>query len=181
MRRSLGLRWVLPVVGVALAWVALFKLNTYWFEFLSISPYVGWIFLPAALRLLAVLLFRARGVAGLLLGAAVTNDTLWLSDPMLATGLSASSALAPALALWLGARWLSLSSTLAGLSGLQLVALSALAAVCSSALHGLVFLGTSLDNHWIDSLVSMTVGDFVGTLLVLYSAYALMRWRRPKA
>ena len=123
---------VLPVGGVALAWVALFELNAYWFEFLVVSPYVGWIFLPAALRVLAVLLFKARGVLGLFLGALITNASLWGAQWLDALALSAVSALAPALALWLGFRWLKLEPTLQGLNGRQLLALSAIAALSNS-------------------------------------------------
>ena len=172
---------VLPVGGVALVWVALFELNDYWFEFLTVSPYVGWVFLPAALRLLAVLLFKAKGVWGLFLGAAITNGPLWSVDWFDALALSATSALAPVVALWLGVRWLSLMPTLDGLKGWQLLALSALAAVSNSALHGLLFYAIEYEMPWHSAIVSMTVGDFAGTMMVLYSAYFLVRWWQPKA
>ena len=132
MRAWIKPGWVLPVGGVALTWVALFELNAYWFEFLAVSPYVGWVFLPAALRVLAVLLFKTRGVLGLFLGAFITNASLWGSEWWNALALSAVSALSPALALWLGVRWLDLMPTLDGLKGWQLLALSALAAVSNS-------------------------------------------------
>ena len=172
---------VLPVGGVALAWVALFELNAYWFEFLAVSPYVGWIFLPAALRVLAVLLFKARGVLGLFLGALITNSPLWGAEWWDALALSAVSALSPALALWLGSRWLKLEPTLHGLNGRQLLTLSAIAALSSSALHALLFYAIEHDTPWPNAMLSMTVGDFAGTLMVLYSAYYVMRWWRPKA
>lgn len=172
---------VLQVGGVALAWVALFELNRYWFKFLEVSPYVGWIFLPAALRVLAVLLFKARGVAGLFLGAIITNAPLLGAHWLDALALSAVSALAPALALWLGVRWFKLQPSLEGLDGRQLLALSAFAAVSNSVLHGFLFYAIKYDTPWQNVIVSMTVGDFAGTLMVLYSAYFIMRWWRPKA
>lgn len=172
---------VLTVGGVALAWVALFELNAYWFEFLVISPYVGWVFLPAALRVLAVLLFRWRGVLGLFIGALITNSPLLSAQWFDALALSSTSALAPALSLWLAYRWFKLKPALDGLSGSQLLALSGLAAVCSSVLHSLVFSIIEHDTPWHNTIVSMTVGDFAGTLMVLYSAYFVMRWWQPKA
>ena len=181
MRVGLKPDWVLPVGGVALAWVALFELNAYWFEFLAVSAYVGWIFLPAALRVLAVLLFKSRGVLGLFLGALITNAPLWGSEWWNALALSAVSALSPALAIGLGFRCLMLETNLNGLNGRQLLALSAIAALCNSALHGLLFYAIEHDTPWQSAMLSMTVGDFAGTLLVLYSAYAVMRWWRPKA
>jgi hypothetical protein len=180
MREWLKPDRVLPVGGVALIWVALFKLNAYWFEFLAVSPYVGWIFLPAALRVLAVLLFKGRGVLGLFLGALMTNASLWGTEWWDAFSLSAVSALAPALAIGLGFRWLKLEPTLNGLNGWQLLTLSALAALTNSVLHGLLFYALDYDTPWQSAMLSMTVGDFAGTLLVLYSAYFAMRWWRPK-
>lgn len=180
MRGWFKLEAVLPVGGVALAWVVLFKLNAYWFEFLVVSPYVGWIFLPAALRVLAVLLFKARGVLGLFLGALITNAGLWESQWFNALSLSAVSALSPAVALWLGFRWLRLEPTLDGLNGWQLLTLSAFAALSNSVFHGLLFNAIEHNTPWQNAIVSMTVGDFAGTLMVLYSAYFVMRWWRPK-
>lgn len=174
-------QWILPVGGVALAWVALFKLNAYWFELLTVSPYVGWIFLPAALRVLAVLVFKGRGVAGLFLGAMITNAPLLTDQLYQAVALSTMSAVAPALALWLGIRWFKLSPSLDGLSGSKLLALAGLAAVCSSLLHSLLFIWIKQDSQWKEAILPMTVGDFAGTLLVLYTAYFVMRWMRPKA
>jgi hypothetical protein len=181
MRGWLKPDWVLPVGGIALAWVALFKLNAYWFSFLAVSPYVGWIFLPAALRVLAVLLFKTRGVLGLFLGALITNASLWGSEWWDALALSAVSALAPALAIGLGSRWMKLKPALNGLNGWHLLALSALAALSNSVLHGLLFYAIEHDTPWQSAMLSMTVGDFVGTLMVLYSAYFVMRWWRLKA
>lgn len=181
MRAWIKPGWVLPVGGVALTWVALFELNAYWFEFLAVSPYISWVFLPAALRVLAVLLFKTRGVLGLFLGALITNASLWGSEWWNALALSAVSALSPALALWLGVRWLDLMPTLDGLKGWQLLALSALAAVSNSVLHGLLFYAIEHEMPWHNVIVSMTVGDFAGTLMVLYSAYFVMRWWQPKA
>jgi hypothetical protein len=48
-------------------------------------------------------------------------------------------------------------------------------------LHGFVFYAIEHDTPWQNAIVSMTVGDFVGTLMVLYSAYFIVRWWRPKA
>lgn len=170
--------WVLPVGGVALTWVALFQLNAYWFERFNVSPYAAWIFLPAAVRVLAVLLFQGRGVLGLFVGAMITNAGLFNQHLFEALALSTMSAVAPALAVWLGIRWFKLQPALAGMNGLQLIGLSALAAACSSLLHSALFFWLSYDISWIHSVASMTVGDFVGTLIVLYSAYFVMRWVR---
>jgi glucose-6-phosphate-specific signal transduction histidine kinase len=170
--------WVLPVGGVALTWVVLFQLNSYWFERFNVSPYAAWIFLPAAVRVLAVLLFQGRGVWGLFLGAMITNAGLLSQHLFEALALSTMSAVAPAVAVLLGIRWFKLRPALEGMNGAQLLGLSALAAGCSSLLHTALFYLLEYKLNWVQAVTSMTVGDFVGTLIVLYTAYFVMRWAR---
>ena len=43
------------ICAVALLWVALFEVNNWLFSITEVSRYINWIFLPAALRVLAVL------------------------------------------------------------------------------------------------------------------------------
>jgi len=58
---------------VSLTWILLFYLNALIFQTLSINHLVSWIFLPACIRLLSVLIFEWAGVFGLFLGALVTS------------------------------------------------------------------------------------------------------------
>jgi hypothetical protein len=80
---------------------------------------VGWIFLAASVRVLSVLLFRGRGVWGLFLDAMMTNAPLLSNQLFEALALSTMSAVAPALAVWLGIRWFKLRPALIGLNGWQ--------------------------------------------------------------
>jgi hypothetical protein len=64
------------------------------------------------------------------------------------------------------------------MNGVQLLGLSALAAGCSSLLHTALFYLLEYKFNWVQAVTSMTVGDFVGTLIVLYTAYFVMRWAR---
>lgn len=164
------------IAWVALIWVVLFEINAAVFESVSVSPLVAWVFLPAAWRVLAVLVFRWHGVAGLALGAAITNLPLWSSEPLTAAVLSLTSALAPALAVNLGVRWWRLPDTLHGLQAAHLLAFAVLSALCSATVHAVVFLWIQPHLAGWSVLMPMSVGDFVGTLLVLYMAYAWMRW-----
>lgn len=63
-------------VFVALAWVALWHLNFFFFKAAEVAPLVSLVFLPAILRPIAVLIFGLPGAIGLILGAAVTLPTV---------------------------------------------------------------------------------------------------------
>jgi hypothetical protein len=60
------------VVATALAWAVLYRLNDIWSDALAWSDGVTWLFLPAAVRPLAILLFGLRGAVGLFVGSLVT-------------------------------------------------------------------------------------------------------------
>ncbi len=59
---------VAEMSGVAVLWVTLFKLNEWLFSTFEFAEHVNWIFLPAAVRVAAILLFRVRGAVGLFVG-----------------------------------------------------------------------------------------------------------------
>lgn len=62
-------RSMLAVLIVAVAWVIVFKLNQLLFDGTRNSRWTHWIFIPAAVRIIAVMLLGWRGAAGLVLGA----------------------------------------------------------------------------------------------------------------
>lgn len=64
------------VFFVAAIWTVLFFANGYIFDAAEVAPLVSFVFLPAALRPVAVLLFGVPGVIGLILGAALTMPTV---------------------------------------------------------------------------------------------------------
>ena len=63
------LRGVVAICVVALLWLAVFNVNTWLFSHAAFSERAHWIFLPAAFRIIAVLVLGLRGGAGLMLGA----------------------------------------------------------------------------------------------------------------
>lgn len=164
-----------PVAFVATAYLALSSVNGLWAERLSWSPGVSWLYLPAALRPLAVLLFGWRGAAGLFVGgllAMVLFEDMPTSH-MLA--ICAVSALAPWVAVTLMLRYFGLPSRLDGLTPRHLLTIAFGCAALSVALHNLVYWGTELHPDPFGGLLPMFVGDIGGTLLVLYIARAALR------
>ena len=153
----------------ALLWVSTYSLNRWVFQGLAHSDWATWIFLPAAVRLLAVLLWREAGAVGLFVGAVVTNALFGSLPWAEALSLSALSALAPWLALQIGQRALRVSDTLAGLTPQALGAFAALSAGISGLIHALYLRAVGLTDGFTMTLASMVIGDFLGAFLVLYA------------
>nr|MBL8412285.1 hypothetical protein [Dechloromonas sp.] len=175
------IRRLLPIgtIGiVASAWVVLFLLNHWLFTSLEIHQYIAWIFLPAAVRMLAVMQFGWIGAIGLFVGALVTNGPILLSQPAVAFSLSALSAIGPVIATYMGTRILAVPRDIGSLDMLHLYVFAALGAVCSSVLHNLYFWRDGVPAHWEDSLVPMLLGDMLGTTIVLIAGAVVLRWRR---
>jgi hypothetical protein len=160
---------------VAITWVTLYVINDWLFEFVAVSEHVSWVFLPAAVRMLAVLLAGWSGVAGLFVGSLITGlygfDGASVGQVVVLAGLSA---LAPMLALTLCASWLNLRSDLRGLSALQLLALSVVCGALTAGLHSLHLWGFGVVGQFSDAFLPMFVGDLVGTVTMLYVAKILL-------
>lgn len=160
---------------VVVLWVALFELNRWLFSFAVTDPFVSWVFLPAALRVVAILVLGWRGALGLFVGALITNQPVIGVNLLDALALSAISAGAPLLAVECTKRWLGVGPDLAGLTFKQLLTIAATGAVTSSVMHNVYFNVRHEDHEWVDGLVPMLGGDMVGTLAVLYVSVLLIR------
>ncbi len=164
----------LEVSAVAALWVLLFQLNAWLFARWETSHLANWIFLPAALRLVAVLIFGWKGALGLFLGALITSalmDAGWPENVM----LPALSALGPVLAVKLARDHLGWSVDLQGLRYAHLVLLAALGAVSNGLLHHVYWALTAPDLNWSAVFVTMVGGDLVGTFVVMVIASAILR------
>jgi len=141
----------------------------------AISAYASWVFLPAALRMLAVLLCGWTGVVGLFLGSLATGlYTHGLSDPGMLIVLAGLSALSPMVAFLICTRWFGWRSDLRGLKATQLVVLSVLVSLCGAGLHNLHFVAIGATADIGQTFTAMFVGDLVGTFIVLYGAKVLI-------
>jgi hypothetical protein len=164
---------LLQAGAAAALWVGLYELNAWMFSAFEHSQTISWIFLPAAVRLLVLLLWGWRGALGLWLGALVTNVPVFGVLTAASLLAATASAAAPCLAVGLGRSVFGLATSLHGLTSGALLKLAALNAACSVAL-ACVF----TDIWGVRSLAdggAMFVGDLVGTLIVLYASRALLR------
>jgi len=177
---SASFRKLLIVVGVALVWLAAFKLNALLFTPLQHSERAHWIFLPASLRILSVLLFDEAGVIGLMIGAYLTLGHGAGSGPLYEIPLAMTSGLAPLVAIWLCRRLFPIAHDLHGLRPLHIVLLSIAGAVANSVILNAYLAVVGRLNGDLTQLATIFVGDLLGTAIVLFVLTALLSLATPR-
>ena len=163
---------LLKVFGTAAVWVSLFRFNDWFFGYIEFSQVISWVFVPAAGRLLSVMLFGLPGAFGLWLGALLTNHAF--TSPWQSLVVASLSAGGPVVAMLIGKRWLRLSASLHGLTPANLFQLSVLAATCNAVPHNIYFWVIGLVPDPVTGVGPMFVGDLLGTLLALYTLRGLI-------
>lgn len=148
--------------------------NQWLFSELALTRAIHWIYLPAGVRLLAVLLFGSSGALGLVLGGWVTG--LWVYFP----GNSAHSLVAALVSaggpylVYRAARCrYGLEHSLARLTAGRLLALALACSLVTPLLHHAWFLASGQPAD-LRSLGVMFIGDLVGTLCVLYGIHVVL-------
>ena len=159
------------VLFVAALWTLLFYANGYFFKAAEISPLVSLIFLPAALRPVAVLLFGVPGAVGLILGAALTIPSVTMVSPytallVLHNGVIAWGVLS--LMRFSSAYRSELTADMTGLSLRTILVLSASTAFVSSSLNSYIISLTPELSTSAGLFIPMMIGDAIGALLMLY-------------
>jgi hypothetical protein len=159
------------VAATAVAYIALFMLNNFLFSSFSFSRGVDWGFLPSGLRLAFILVFVEWGAVGVAIGSMLTTYFMQ-SDGNLMTSLGTGliSGFAPLLARQACIDLMKLDANLHNLNTATLFKTSAIFAIFSALLHQLWYTWLGYTANFIDSTVAMTVGDFTGTVLVLYAS-----------
>lgn len=151
----------------AIAWVVLYELNAFLFSKAEVGDYVSWVFLPAAVRIIAVLLAGYSGALGLFIGAFITNSPILGVSFQQAILLSLFSALGPVIAVMVTLYVLQIAGNLNGLRWWHLIAFAfcgAIFNVLPTHMY-LKFVGELEDVSF--SFGAMLVGDLIGTLVVL--------------
>lgn len=175
---SVSISVLLGAGVVALAWVGLFQINAWVFAATAVSEQVSWVFLPAALRMLAVMLLEWTGVLGIIAGSAWVG-WYWLGlEGQALIVLSALSGLGPMAAYLLCRRLMRVPADLTRLSARQLLVFAVVGAATTSLSHQVYWHSLEPSDDEVSDLIPMFVGDLVGTLLVLYLAAFLIRLLR---
>ncbi|MEN9315587.1 MAG: hypothetical protein RIS35_1980 [Pseudomonadota bacterium] len=164
----------------ALAYGALFGLNQWLFGAFSFSEGVAWVFLPSGLRLLLVVVCAGAGAVGIAIASSVIS-VLWFfqEDPLTGVVAGLISGLAPWLARRISFALLGVREDLAGLRAGALLRMAALFALVSATLHQVWYVARGHSPDFVQGTLVMSVGDFLGALIVLYVArLALMAFSR---
>ncbi len=159
------------VVCIALLWCSVYYLNEWLFSnFIFVQNAINWVFLPAAIRLFAVLLAGWVGVFGLFLGSIVTSTWVWGEDQVVTQilVLATISSMAPMLGLLVCTRVLKINNNFQGLSALNLLWLCATIAFLSVLAHNFAYYYFGRTVNILGGIGPMFVGDFLGMLIVLY-------------
>ena len=160
----------LAAVAVVLLWTGLFYVNEWLFSALSLNSVINWIFLPAAIRMLAVMALGWVGAVGLFIGALLTNDIMVHSSWEDAIVIAGLSALGPMVAVRACTCLLRISDNLAGLRPSQLIIFSLAGVVCNVLPHNVYFFFSGHTPDIVSGMIPMLVGDLLGTLVILYLA-----------
>jgi hypothetical protein len=175
---------ILIIGAVALLWRAIFELNNWLFSNFALSERIHWIFLPAAFRIIAVLIWGARGCAGLMLGAYLTFPRTGTDDLLYEILLSVSSGLAPLLAVLACRRFFTIRNDLANLNLWHVIALSVSCAITNALLINLLLAVLGKQQPNILAIKAIFVGDVMGAALVLgtiaIAVEIVLRWVRRR-
>ena len=163
------------IFGTAIAYYLMFLLNNAAFSGLGYSEGVSWVYLPSGLRLAFVLIFLEWGAIGIALASiCISYQYQFNGDLLTILGAGAISGFAPWLARLVCMDKLKLDMNLNHLSVATLLKVSALFAVLSPVLQQLWYVWRGQTTNFIASTSVMAVGDFVGTILMLYMAKLLL-------
>jgi hypothetical protein len=177
------LRFQAAMVGATmLAFAAMLAANECLFTRLEFVPGINWIYLPAGMRLLCVLLFGNAGALGLLLISWLVCFFYFFPDDYLRSFMGGVlAAAAPWIANRLAQQAFGLRASLTNLSPVRLLACIVLYSLASPLLHHIWF-ALHGDGHHQDLLhgfVVMFVGDLTGTLIVVYAMKGLLSLLSP--
>ena len=153
----------------------LFRLNAWAFGYFEwAAAVISWVFLPAAVRLLSVMLLGRRGAMGLWIGTLITNEAVFGGDKFESIAVATLSATGPLVAVYLTMRWLKVPLNLRGLTTPHLTIFAIVGAFCNVIPHNLFFWLAGITPNPFGGLIPMFVGDVAGTVIVLYTLRGLL-------
>lgn len=159
---------VSEVLLVSLLWLIVFNVNEWLFSPLEVTRHVNWIFIPAGVRVLAVMSFGWRGVIGLFAGALITSIQTSHELSAQALTLALTSSLGCLLGVAFANRILRNVLKWHELDLLQTYVFVASCAVISAGLHCLYFSYQGRLDEFLDLLIPMFMGDLIGSFVLIY-------------
>jgi len=162
------------IAGTLFLHGGLMVLNELFFRSTEFLAGIGWIYLPAGTRLLCTLLFGRAGMLGLLISGWLACYWYYFpGDAIRGTTGALAGAVGPYLVYMIARREYGLRAALTNLTPARLLACAVGCSVASPLLHHLWF-SVHGDGNLLPGFLVMCVGDLAGTLIVLYTAKAVL-------
>ncbi|MEN9933347.1 MAG: hypothetical protein RIS17_1920 [Pseudomonadota bacterium] len=180
MPASLMINGLVLVISAGL-WIACFHGNAWLMSFASHAAGISLVFLPAGLRLLALLVGGGWAAGGIAMGAMLCMSAEFPDMGLAqAATISLVAGFAPYLSLLAACRALGIEGSLSNLGAAHLPVMALAISAGSAAAHNLVFASFGITN-WQDfgqNFAAMATGDFIGCLVAVTLAIAALRvWR----
>jgi len=159
------------VVTTAIAYGLFFLANNFLFSFTEFGFAVHWIYLPSGVILMSVLLFAEWAAVGVIIASAIISYNFYFHDDLgAALGTGFISGFSPWLARLFCIAKLELDVDLHHLTATTLLKVASAFALLSALLHQLWYLLHGHIDNFFGKVAVMAMGDFFGTLIVLYLA-----------
>jgi hypothetical protein len=169
------------VATTMIAFVAMLAANEWLFTQFEFVPGINWVYLPAGMRLLCVLLFGNAGALGLLLVSWLVCFFHFFPDDYLRSCMGGIlAAAAPWLANRIAQQAFCLRASLANLSPARLLACIVLYSIANPLLHHAWFAVHGDDKDLVHGFIVMFAGDLNGTLIVVYAMKGLLSLLPPR-
>jgi hypothetical protein len=166
---------VLMVLFTVVIFVGALALNELIFKALEFGPGINWIYLPAGVRLLALLLFAEAGAVGILLASWIVCFFWLFPDDYLRSFAGGILAAAAPYLCYRGAQaWFGIKPSLANLTPRRLLLCALAYSIASPLLHHIWFALHGDQVDLVRGFAVMFAGDLAGTLIVLYTAKATL-------
>ena len=171
LSRFCMIKWLILNSVAATSYCFLFYINLLFFDALSHSEFIGWIFLPAGLRLFFVIVYRYHALAGLLVGSLLCSLFLATNESVFfILGIGLASTLSPLFALLLKEKFdKKFSMDLHDLGFVDILSLAILQAFISTVFHHVIFLyhGQVVQENFLAGELAMFFGDLFGIVIML--------------
>ena len=180
MKKFVDVSDVLVAIGVFLLFVASYSLNEFFDPYTIYAPGVSLLFIPAGVKLLALLVARGPAIFGLFFASVYLSTGLWTELGYLSFYYFALvSVLTYSIAIYLVIKYFKVSKTLLNLRYLHIVLMALIACLLNGCFHNVVYMWqgvTSLEELWSKSL-AMSLGDFMGCFVVVSIYNVILRSR----